>query len=216
MDFFRILSQRNTKSWILRIRIRINPLNLHRVWIFWIHNPFLDFAKETKIPFLDSESRLGFFPKKCTPTVLFINWKFLPAVVYCNNYRVLGTNTVKWHNQKILWYYMKQRKGSLTADVKNTKEKIHLIINYYMYLIQQVSVSCERMTNLFERDQRTGGQVVRTSWCFKWMGDQVIRTSWFFPRTDANFFKQLTNSCKRNPIYEWKVIRERFPVLGHK
>ena len=66
MDFFRIISQRNTKSWILRIRIRINPLNLRRARIHWIHNPFLDFAKETKNPFLDSKSRLGFFPKKCT------------------------------------------------------------------------------------------------------------------------------------------------------
>ena len=41
-------------------------MNLHHVRIHWIHNPFLDFAKETKIPFLDSESGLGFFPKKCT------------------------------------------------------------------------------------------------------------------------------------------------------
>ena len=49
----------------LRIRIRINTLNLRRARIHWIHNPFLDLAKETKNPFLDSESGLGFFPKKC-------------------------------------------------------------------------------------------------------------------------------------------------------
>ena len=28
-------------------------------------------------------------------TLLFIIWKFLLAVVYCKNYRVLGMNTVK-------------------------------------------------------------------------------------------------------------------------
>ena len=66
MYFSRVLSQRNTKVVILRIRIWINPLNLHRVRIHWIPNPFLDFAKETKNPFLNSESGLGFFPKKCT------------------------------------------------------------------------------------------------------------------------------------------------------
>ena len=49
MDFLLILSQETQKLWILRIRIRINPLNLHRVRINWIHDPFLDFAKETKI-----------------------------------------------------------------------------------------------------------------------------------------------------------------------
>ena len=49
------------KRRILRIWIQINPLDPH-----WIHNPFLDFIKETKNPILDSESGLGFFPKKCT------------------------------------------------------------------------------------------------------------------------------------------------------
>ena len=65
--FFESFPKETQKSWILRIRIRINPLNLHRVWIHWIHNPFLDFAKETINPNPDSESGLGFFPKKCTP-----------------------------------------------------------------------------------------------------------------------------------------------------
>ena len=68
--FFESFPKETQKSWILRIRIRINPLNLHRVRIYWIHNPFLDFAKETKNPFLDSESGLGFFPKKCTQGAL--------------------------------------------------------------------------------------------------------------------------------------------------
>ena len=41
-------------------------MNPHRARIHWINNPFLDFAKEAKNPFLDSESGLGFFRKKCT------------------------------------------------------------------------------------------------------------------------------------------------------
>ena len=49
------------KQRILRIRIQINPLNPRRERIHWIHNPFLDFIKETKNPFLDSN-----FPKKCS------------------------------------------------------------------------------------------------------------------------------------------------------
>ena len=50
-------------------------------------------------------------------------------------YRVLGTNTVKWHNQKILWHFMKQRKWSLTTDVKMRKRKyIRSPSNYYMYI----------------------------------------------------------------------------------
>ena len=64
--FFESFPKETQKSWIPRIRIRINPFNLHRVRIHWIHNPFLDFAKETKNPVLDSESGLGFFLKKCT------------------------------------------------------------------------------------------------------------------------------------------------------
>ena len=45
---------------------RFNPLNPGRVGIHRIHNPFLDFHKQTKNPFLDSESGFGFSPKKCT------------------------------------------------------------------------------------------------------------------------------------------------------
>ena len=43
-------------------------------------------------------------------------------------YRILGTNTVKWHNQKILWYFMKQRKWSLTTDLKTQKGKYARVI----------------------------------------------------------------------------------------
>ena len=57
--------------------------------------------------------------------------------------------------------------------------------------------------------ERTGDQVVWTSWCLDQTGDQVIRT-------DANFFKQFTNGCKRNPAQKQKVIRVCFPVHVHK
>ena len=67
MDFFRILPKETQKSWILRIRI--NPLNIHRVQINWIHNPFWILPKKPKYPFLDSESGFGFFTKKCTLSV---------------------------------------------------------------------------------------------------------------------------------------------------
>ena len=69
--FFESFPKETQKSWILRIRIRINPLNLHRARIHWIHNLFWDFAKEIKNQFLDSESGLGFFSKKCTLNVKF-------------------------------------------------------------------------------------------------------------------------------------------------
>ena len=51
-------------------------------------------------------------------------------------YGVLGTNTVKWHNKKILWYFMKQRKWSLTTDVKTRKRKYTWSPSnfYYMYI----------------------------------------------------------------------------------
>ena len=50
-------------------------------------------------------------------------------------YGVFGTNTVKWLNQKILWYFMKQRKWSLTTDVKTWKRKYtRSPSNYYMYI----------------------------------------------------------------------------------
>mgnify|MGYP001793170065 CR=1 FL=1 len=67
--FFKSLPKETQKRRILRIRIQINPLNPRRERIHWIHNPFLDFTKKTKNPFLDSESGLGFFPKKCTLSV---------------------------------------------------------------------------------------------------------------------------------------------------
>ena len=64
--FFESFPKETQKQRILRIRIQINPLNPRRERIHWIHNPFLDFTKEKKNPFLDSESGLGFFPKNCT------------------------------------------------------------------------------------------------------------------------------------------------------
>ena len=64
--FFESIPKETQKRQILRIRIQINPLNPRRERIHWIHNPFLDFTKETKNPFLDWESGLGFSPKKCT------------------------------------------------------------------------------------------------------------------------------------------------------
>ena len=40
-----------------------NPLE---VWIFWIHDPFLDFSNKTQNPFSDSRIRISIFPKKRT------------------------------------------------------------------------------------------------------------------------------------------------------
>ena len=59
---------------------RLDPFNPGRVRIHRIHNTFLDFPKETKNPFLDSESGFGFFSKKCTLAVLkntFFNFFFV-------------------------------------------------------------------------------------------------------------------------------------------
>ena len=55
----------------------------------------------------------------------FFWWLFIATILNC---RVLGMNTVKWHNQKILWYFMKQKKWSLTTDVKTRKRKYARII----------------------------------------------------------------------------------------
>ena len=62
--FFESFPKEMQQRQILRIQIQINPLNPHHEQIHWIHNPFSDFTKETKSPFLDSKSGLGFFPKK--------------------------------------------------------------------------------------------------------------------------------------------------------
>ena len=64
--FFESFPKKTQKRRILRILIQINPSNPRRERIHCIHNPFLDFTKEKKNPFLDSESGLGFFPKNCT------------------------------------------------------------------------------------------------------------------------------------------------------
>ena len=40
-----------------------NPLE---VWIFWIHDPFLDFSNKTRNLFSDSRIRIWTFPKKRT------------------------------------------------------------------------------------------------------------------------------------------------------
>ena len=58
---------------------RLDPFNPGRVRIHRIHNTFLDFPKETKKLFLDSESGFGFFSKKCNLAVLkntFFNFFF--------------------------------------------------------------------------------------------------------------------------------------------
>ena len=61
-------------------------LNLHRARIHWIQDPFLDFAKETKNPVLDSETGLGFFPKKCTLSLNmprpYVHQKFLCEILW--------------------------------------------------------------------------------------------------------------------------------------
>ena len=44
-------------------RFRFDPKYPLRVWILWIHDPFLDFAKKTQNPFLIEESFFGFSQK---------------------------------------------------------------------------------------------------------------------------------------------------------
>ena len=40
---------------------------IRRVWILWIHDPFLDLPKKRQNSFLDSEIRIWIFPKKSAP-----------------------------------------------------------------------------------------------------------------------------------------------------
>ena len=68
--FFQILSQKNAQIVNLQNSdLDFNPKNPPRVWILWIHYPFLDLPKQTQNPFLDSEIRIWIFPKKRTLSV---------------------------------------------------------------------------------------------------------------------------------------------------
>ena len=71
-NFFESFPKETQKQRILRIRIQINPLNPRRERIHWIHNPFLDFTKETKKSLFGFRIRIRFFPKKCTLTFFLI------------------------------------------------------------------------------------------------------------------------------------------------
>ena len=46
-----------------------DPKNPPWVWILWIHDPLLDLPQKTWNPFLDSEIRIGIFPKVRTLSV---------------------------------------------------------------------------------------------------------------------------------------------------
>ena len=61
--FFQILFQKNAQI----VNLKNPDLDLiRRVWILWIHDPFLDLPKKTQNSFLDSEIRIWIFPKKRT------------------------------------------------------------------------------------------------------------------------------------------------------
>ena len=84
MDFCRIFSQRNTKV-VNPKNPDINPLNLYRVWIHWIYNPFLDFAKETKNPFSDSESGLEFSQRNAPFVWNFVYFRKIVILLVTQN-----------------------------------------------------------------------------------------------------------------------------------
>ena len=68
--FFRILSQKNAQIVNLKKSgFGFDPKNPPWVWILWIHDPFLDLPQKTWNPFLDSEIRIGIFPKVRTLSV---------------------------------------------------------------------------------------------------------------------------------------------------
>ena len=53
-------------SYCINVQNLLGKKNPPRVWILWIHDPFLDLPKQTQNPFLDSEIRILDLPKKGT------------------------------------------------------------------------------------------------------------------------------------------------------
>ena len=65
--FFQILSQKKRLDCeSQKSRCGFDPKNPPRVWILWIHDPFLDLPPKMQNPLLDSEFRIRIFPKKRT------------------------------------------------------------------------------------------------------------------------------------------------------
>ena len=63
--------------------------NPSRVWILWIHDPFLDSRKQTPNRFLDSEIRIWVFPKN-VPLVEF-DWEIRIQILK-SGFRILQSN----------------------------------------------------------------------------------------------------------------------------
>ena len=145
-------------------------------------------------------------------------------------YGVLGTNTVKWHNQKILWYFMKQRKWSLTTDVKMRKRKYtRSPSNYYMYIWSNKSLfpvngwpSCSnelmfRVTKSFERvgvsSKRVTKSLKRVGVSSKWVTksfEQVsVSSKWVnksFERVGVSI-ERVTKSFERVGVSSERVTK---------
>ena len=79
---------------------------------------------------------------------------------------------------------------------KALKEKICLS-NYYLYLIQQVGVSCERVTNSFELVTVSSKQAVKSFERVDVSSEQVTKS---FERVGV-LSKRVTKSFERMPIF---------------
>ena len=104
--FFQILSQKNAQI----VNLRNLPI---RVWILWIHDPFLDLpCKKMQYLFLDSEIWIWIIPQKMHP---LRSWS---ERVFISQRSVYTNDTADWF-----------RVCSNCIKLKKTTRKTHIVIN---------------------------------------------------------------------------------------
>ena len=70
--FFKSFPKKRSDCECQKSGFGFDPKNPLRVWILWIHDPFLNLPKKTQNPFLNSEIRIWIFPQKTHPQSLGI------------------------------------------------------------------------------------------------------------------------------------------------
>ena len=100
---------------------RFNPKYPPRVWIVWIHDQFLDFAKKTQNTFLDSRIRFRIFPQN-PPLVYHLPTSVTPrGVVFYKRFEMIVVvsdySPKKWNIQQIPSIY--EPDGTSTQGSRN-------------------------------------------------------------------------------------------------